>query len=63
MKSPVLIGIAIGLALAFALILGGLWGLLAALVFGGIGGVLGAHVGGLLNLREVWDGFSRGRRG
>lgn len=57
------IGAGVGLALAFATILGGWSGLLLALLFGGLGGIIGAHLGGIINAREFWDAVSRGRRG
>lgn len=43
-------GIVLGLALAFATILGGWAGLLWALAFGAVGGVLGAHLDGRIDL-------------
>ena len=43
-------GVLLGLALAFATILGGWAGLLYAVLFGGIGGVIGTHLDGRLDL-------------
>lgn len=43
-------GVILGLALAFAGILGGWAGFLLALVLGGLGGVIGAHLDGRLDL-------------
>jgi hypothetical protein len=46
-------GVMLGLALAFAAILGGWTGLLLALVLGGLGGVIGAHLDGRIDLRAL----------
>lgn len=43
-------GILLGLALAFAVILGGWTGLIYALAFSVVGGVVGAHLDGRIDL-------------
>lgn len=53
-------GIAIGVIVALATVLGGLAGFLLTLFFGGLGGVIGAHLDGLIDLRSI---LSRGTRG
>lgn len=52
-------GVILGMALAFAGILGGWAGFLLALVLGGLGGVIGAHLDGRLDL----EALSRAVRG
>jgi uncharacterized membrane protein YjjP (DUF1212 family) len=47
----------IGLALAFALILGGWSGLLYALALGGAGAVIGAHLDRRIDLRTFFRGL------
>lgn len=54
-------GVLIGLALAFALILGGWAGLLYAVVLGGAGAVIGAHLDRRIDLRSFFR--SLGGRG
>ncbi|MCS5478456.1 hypothetical protein NYP18_02190 [Corynebacterium sp. YIM 101645] len=51
MSSHTRTGTLIGLALAFALILGGWAGLLYAVALGGAGAVIGAHLDRRINLR------------
>lgn len=65
MKNFTLIGIALGLAFAFAVILGGLSGFLWALFFSAVGGLLGAQLDGRIDLRALKDNLSsvRGGRG
>ncbi|MDO5671172.1 MAG: hypothetical protein Q4G50_14370 [Corynebacterium sp.] len=46
-------GVILGLALAFATILGGWVGMLCALLFGAVGGVIGAHLDGRIDLRAL----------
>lgn len=61
MSSHTRTGALIGLALAFALILGGWAGLLYAVVLGGAGAVIGAHLDRHINLRAFFR--SLGGRG
>ncbi|AIG63643.1 hypothetical protein CATYP_01950 [Corynebacterium atypicum] len=65
MKNMTVIGIALGLAVAFAIIWGGLPGFLWALIFGALGGLIGAHFEGKIDLRNVTEILSprRGGRG
>lgn len=61
MSSHTRTGTLIGLALAFALILGGWAGLLYAVVLGGAGAVVGAHLDRRINLHTFFR--SLGGRG
>ncbi|MDK6259894.1 MULTISPECIES: hypothetical protein [Corynebacterium] len=63
MKNMTVIGVAFGLAVALAAILGGLSGFVCALLFGALGGVVGAHFEGLIDLRNITDAFRTGRGG
>lgn len=59
------IGAALGLGFAFAVILGGLSGFLWALFFTIIGGAIGGQIEGRIDLRALSDAFTgpRGGRG
>ncbi|MCF4005888.1 hypothetical protein L1O03_01695 [Corynebacterium uropygiale] len=55
MKHYLVIGIALGLALAFLSLEFGFFGFVVGLIFGAIGGVIGAHYEGKIDLRHVVD--------
>ncbi|WKD60330.1 hypothetical protein CCICO_01380 [Corynebacterium ciconiae DSM 44920] len=57
------LGIVIGLALAFAGILGGWGGFFLALALGALGGVLGSHFSGEIDLRRAFDSVNNRGRG
>ncbi|WP_369407390.1 hypothetical protein [Schumannella soli] len=57
----VVIGAAAGVALAFAGLAFGFWGLVLVAVLGAVGAVIGAAVTGRLDLRAAFDA-ARGRR-
>ena len=57
------IGLAVGIAIAFAIIWGGLAGFIWIVIFGGLGGLIGAHYEGRLDLTSVISGNRRGGRG
>lgn len=57
------VGIGAGFLLALLTILFNFWGALYIIVFAAIGGVIGAHFQGAINLRQIFEGFSRGGRG
>ncbi|MDR7328500.1 hypothetical protein [Corynebacterium guangdongense] len=63
MKNMTVIGVAVGLAFAFAVILGGLAGFAWALFFTLIGGVTGAQLEGLIDLRALLQNLTAGRGG
>lgn len=56
-----IIGIAIGLAFAFAIINGGFPGFLWALLFAAIGGLIGAHFDNRIDLGALFNSSGRGR--
>ncbi|MBI8999503.1 hypothetical protein M0E87_01460 [Corynebacterium sp. CCM 9185] len=58
MKSLTVIGLILGFAFAFAVIVGGLVGFLWALLFVTVGGVIGAHFDGKIDLRAIINGSS-----
>lgn len=59
--SPVGIGALIGIALAFAALAFGFWGIVLVVLCGAIGAVTAAAVSGRLDLRAMLDA-ARGRR-
>ncbi|AZA14408.1 hypothetical protein ACFPVT_04270 [Corynebacterium choanae] len=63
MNNYTAIGLTVGIALAFAVILGGLPGFLWLLLFTVIGGLIGAHFDGRLDLGSIIGGTGRGGKG
>ncbi len=63
MKNMTVIGVVVGLAFAFAVILGGLAGFAWALFFAAVGGVVGAHLEGRIDLRVLLQNLTSGRGG
>ncbi|MDU0478680.1 hypothetical protein QVA66_05455 [Staphylococcus chromogenes] len=63
MHSKILLGALMGLALAFATILGGWSGLALAILFGVTGGLVGAQLEGRIDARRFIDDLRFGGRG
>lgn len=60
MKNYTLIGLASGIAIAFAIIFGGLPGFLWMILFGVIGFVVGAHFDGRIDIAAALNLNNRG---
>ncbi|MBZ8177699.1 hypothetical protein GP475_02270 [Corynebacterium poyangense] len=59
MKYYTLIGIALGIALAFLGLAFGFGGLVLGVIFALIGGAVGAHYDGHIDLRQIFDGLRK----